>query len=126
MAREIVYVLEGVQVIDYQLRELELLLRFHDGDDRCRCLASSLYCLAQGYETGVAIEILYECLEGHPAGSSAVRFGDPIRRSDSDSHVRTYVRTNGEGGQEIPDNDALVTRTRKAAPGTKKKGDPNG
>jgi hypothetical protein len=52
--------------------ELALLLRLHDGDDRCGCLRDALLDLANDGTTDVATRIR-ECLEQHPSGSSYYR-----------------------------------------------------
>lgn len=56
------------------LAELNALLRLHDGDDRCRCLAVALFALAEGSTTVEDVaEQVRRCLETHPAGSSYYR-----------------------------------------------------
>ena len=52
--------------------ELELLLRLHDGDDRCGCLRQALLAAIDG-NTDTSITILRQCLEQHPAGSTYYR-----------------------------------------------------
>lgn len=48
---------------------LRLLLRLHDGDDRCGCLRKALeYALARRPES-VIEQVVEQCLTSHPAGS---------------------------------------------------------
>lgn len=54
--------------------ELDLLLRLHDGDDRCGCLRSAFLAAIDGCLED-AVAIIRDCLESHPAGSSYYRKG---------------------------------------------------
>ena len=52
---------------------LELLLRLHDGDDRCGCLRDALIAVVDTHSEDTALLILEVCLEQHPSGSSYYR-----------------------------------------------------
>lgn len=47
---------------------LDVLLRLHDGDDRCGCLRKVVRLIDAG-ERGQAVDALESCLQQHPAGS---------------------------------------------------------
>lgn len=48
---------------------LALLLRFHDGDDRCGCLAAALLDLSLGLaDVDQVTDRIRECLDTHPSG----------------------------------------------------------
>lgn len=47
---------------------LDVLLRIHDGDDRCGCLRLAIL-LIDSNQREEAIETIRECLEMHPSGS---------------------------------------------------------
>jgi len=48
---------------------LSMLLDWHDGDDRCGCLAGLVSRLVDGHgNTEAAVEVLRHCLAEHPAG----------------------------------------------------------
>ncbi len=53
---------------------LDVLLRIHDGDDRCGCLREVIREITAG-DRQAATEILENCLQYHPAGS-IYRFND--------------------------------------------------
>ena len=48
---------------------LVLLLRLHDGDDRCGCLRRALSDALQGLSVEGVEALVEECLRSHPAGS---------------------------------------------------------
>jgi hypothetical protein len=48
---------------------LALLLRLHDGDDRCGCLRKAVIEAMGGCSVGYVEEIVEDCLRSHPAGS---------------------------------------------------------
>lgn len=65
--------------------ELDLLLRLHDGDDRCGCLRQAILLLAwEGPLSGIATRrirassLIRECLEQHPAGSVYRSLNRPV------------------------------------------------
>jgi hypothetical protein len=48
---------------------LRLLIRIHDGDDRCGCLRLALAQALDGWPPEVIAVTVEECLRAHPAGS---------------------------------------------------------
>lgn len=48
---------------------LALLLRLHDGDDRCGCLRKALAGALDGSSVQLIETLIEECLRVHPAGS---------------------------------------------------------
>ena len=48
---------------------LRLLMRIHDGDDRCGCLRLALAQALDGWTAGRIAETVEDCLRSHPAGS---------------------------------------------------------
>lgn len=128
-----------------ELREqADLLLSYHDGDDRCGCLRVIVTGLLNDDITLFRlVDVLSTCLSEHPAGTAMRRdFGRdfstwvpslqrPLQRDDSDQHSerssdepqrthqrthgRTDVRTNEELTQLGSEHDTKQ-RARKIAP----------
>ena len=48
---------------------LALLLRLHDGDDRCGCLRLALEQAVEGEPETIVTTTIEACLRTHPAGS---------------------------------------------------------
>lgn len=48
---------------------LRLLLRLHDGDDRCGCLSAALESAVNGADEASIATLIEDCLKSHPAGS---------------------------------------------------------
>ena len=100
---------------------LDLLLDLHDGDDRCGCLRK-IISMSEQLDDKQVLEALELCLKEHPSGSVYRSLDRSLERS----HGHTDGRTDAEGSKQKPRDDALVTRTRKAPTGPKKRVTPNG